>query len=377
MTTKLGLFGLPTTASGPRNYILNFEEAFGVEESTYTNPSGWHLSFTESLNFAESRTRGVVRAVVESLSYAESRMRSLSRSRTESFDTEDDLSRTFGKNVSEGFSVTALAVEETEQGFGEQFSVEDVLTKHLQVGFTEFFFVLEAADYPRFFHEIFAVSDTPSVSLDAIRVFAEDYEVNDALEKSLHKTFEQDLEYSDSMSRSFSKNITEAFLVTDTLLRGTNGVVFDFYIRSDSMEASDFDIVSDSPPVGYTPFQIFYPGDYQFTEAMGGVRVRGAQNGGQAGILGLTHNVDVPDVTDRGQATVTALEAAGTGEHTVTFVKTFTAPPEVNLVWISGPSAAVAEIISVTETQFVFILRDVSSPSTKVEGTTTWAALGR
>lgn len=323
MATRLGLFGTPFSDGEPTLFVLSFEETIGVTESVYANPSSWYLFFNESVGVADTRSRVLNKSVAEGVTTSEGR------------------------------------------------------TRHPHRGISELVTVATKTQLPNNYRERFTLSDGILYGLDASRNFEEDISLSVSLEKQPHKSFEVDVTFDETYVRQFHKNVEENFLVNDTLLRATNGVVFDFYIRDDAMEFTDFEEAADSPPVGYTPFQIFYPGDYQYTEAMVGVRITGAQNGGQAGILGLTHNVDVVDITDRGQATVTALEVSGSGgEHAVTFAKTFTTTPEVTVSWAYGPDAAIAEIISVTETGFVFILRDISSPTTKVEGTATWAAIG-
>lgn len=192
------------------------------------------------------------------------------------------------------------------------------------------------------------------------------------------KVVPEDIDYSESLQPKLSKNIVETVSVYDTFLRNAGAVMFDLVIRDDVLTKDQLDEIADSPPVGYTPFRQFHPGDYDYQEGMIGVRITGAQYEGQVGISGLQLNVDIPDITDRGTATVTAGDVSGSsGQHTVTFNKTFSAAPEVYPVWIAGSTAAVPEIISVTATQFVFILRESSSPSTVVEGTISWAALGK
>lgn len=218
------------------------------------------------------------------------------------------------------------------------------------------------------------VLDTDERPVDYSRRSSDILDVLETRVRGLHKVISAEFDLDDGLIRVFRKRIAEAITVKDTRRSSAKGIIFDLVLRSDALSLEDLKTMADSPPVGYTPFQNFYPGDYQYQEAMVGVRVRATDVNNQAGILGLKLNIDVPDVTDRGSAEVGPTETAG---KTVAFSKQFTIPPEVNVVFAGGTTAAVAEITSVTTTDFTFILRNVSSPATLVTGEVTWAAIGR
>ncbi len=200
--------------------------------------------------------------------------------------------------------------------------------------------------------------------------------VTDSHSPARKKAFVDDFTYAEEVDKYLHKNITEALGLRDTMYRNANMVLFDLVFRSDALTPAEMDILADSPPVGYSPFQNFYPGDYNYRYGMYGIRVQGVDSGGQVGIEGLTLNVDVPDVTDRGDATVTSGDVMA-GYHTVVFAKTFTVPPQVYPVWADGATAAVAVVVgSVTTTGFAFKLVSTVDGTTLVEGDATWAAVG-
>jgi hypothetical protein len=245
------------------------------------------------------------------------------------------------------------------------------VTKNIAQGFE----LGEKPIYPRYVYQSVQYADAFQLAAGYARsITVQEYSYEETYSRFLHKVFADEFEAQDAFGKRLHKKLVEQVSVRDTLLRNANAVMYDVVLRSDTLSLDDLNLVADSPPVGYTPFKIFYPGDYEFEKAMIGVRIRSFDTTARAGILGLKHNVDVPDITDRGSSTVGPTETAG---KTVTFSKDFAVPPEVYAVFAEGATAAVAEITGVTENDFTFILRDVSSPSTLVEGTITWAAIGR
>lgn len=219
-----------------------------------------------------------------------------------------------------------------------------------------------------------SVAEAGARPVDYSRARSDNLDMQEGVTRAFYKVLAAEFEFDDAITRVIRKWVTETVTVKDTRRSPAKGTIFDLVLRSDALSLDDLKTMADSPPVGYTPFQNFYPGDYEYQHAMVGVRVRTTDVNNQAGILGLKLNIDVPDVTDRGSAEVGPTDTAG---KTVSFSKQFTIPPEVNVVFAGGATAAVAEITSVTTTDFTFILRNVSSPATLVTGEVTWAAIGR
>lgn len=259
--------------------------------------------------------------------------------------------------------------------FSESIGVAEERSRKVTKNIAQGFLLGEKPVYPRYIYQSAAYEDAFELSVHYTReIDTQLYTYSDVNTFFLHKSFVTDLEVQDTFGKKLYKNIAESISARDTLRRNANAIMYDVVLRSDALSYDDLNTVADSPPVGYTPFKTFYPGDYEFETAMVGVRIRSFDTSSRVGILGLTHNVDVPDITDRGSATVGSGETSG---KSVTFAKTFSIPPDVYAVFAEGTTAAVAEITGVTETGFTFILRDVNSPATLVEGTITWAALGR
>lgn len=429
--TRLGPLGLPTRSRGGTRYELFLDESFSIASTVLGNLDNYDVAASESLSVSDSvlrvigkngaetitlqdtRVRSLSRTIQESATVVDTRVRHLSRQEmdalgitdayarhytvdvqenlttdenrardtaqpfSESLEYADSRTRRFGKNISEEAGLTDTYETQIGVHYTEAVGLTDAIAKRLYRGFDESVGYGEIPDYPRWIYEELGLTDPLARVIDAERNFTQTLEYADIVSLGQTKRYFDEASVADDFDKKLTKNFHETLGLRDTLLRSANAVMFDLRFREDVLTPEEMDTISDSPPVGYTPFRVFYPGDYQYTEGMYGIRVTGVDNGGQIGILGLKLNVDVPDVTERGAATVTGPEAAGSGEHTVTFTKTFTAIPEVYPVWTDGPTAAVPEIISVTTSGFVFILRDISSPATKVEGNITWAAIGR
>lgn len=378
--TKLSVLGVPFTPSGPRNYVRTFEESLGVTDDVLLNLDNWDAASAEIRVVEDTVVRRFHKFLSESIGADDNVSKGFGRGRSESIGVDDAFERQadYVRNPQDGLDLNETLFRDTFNTEPENVTVSDAIAKTLHRNLIDGLDYREKTKYPFYRDEDFTVSDEFDRIAEVERSFDEELDYSVLTVKSPGKFLPEELEFEETYVRHIYKNLSESMRVNDTLLRNASAVMFDLVIRDDVLSWEELDEVSDSPPVGYTPFRRFHPGDYEFQEFMTGIRLTGPENQGQAGILGLKHNVDVPDVTERGEATVTAGDISGNdGEHDVTFTKTFTAVPEVYPVWINGATPALPEIISVTETGFTFILRDITSPSTKVEGTISWAVIGR
>lgn len=122
-----------------------------------------------------------------------------------------------------------------------------------------------------------------------------------------------------------------------------------------------------SAPPGYDGFRPFIPGYYDFQKALFRHVVRSKT--GTPILSGVQYTVDMPDVVDRGQASV----AAGQLKQ-VYFNKRYTVPPEIGHTAIQMNEYAVVNIESKDETGFVFSL--INAAGEKVAGTISWNSTG-
>jgi hypothetical protein len=151
-------------------------------------------------------------------------------------------------------------------------------------------------------------------------------------------------------------------------------IISDIMISSGDMTMPYFeDFLKYGNVPGYEKWRNFIPGDYEYREAM--IRVVLESKNADRGLLtNLQATIDVPDVLDRGTATVTV---AANGA-TVTFNRTFHITPEITLATRSGASSnpVVPEYNGVpTKTGMTIRLRDTVT-GVFVTGSFTWAAHG-
>lgn len=148
-------------------------------------------------------------------------------------------------------------------------------------------------------------------------------------------------------------------------------VISDVSIYTTPMTSDEFDfwMVEKAPP-GYQVFRRYIDGDYEYQESLMKVTLA-ATNGNTPQMQGTTMVVDVPDLTDRGTATIPAAET------TVNFNKTFSSVQEVVATVKSGTTAAAVDIVSVSTTGFNVQLRDPGgSGNNLTAGDISWIARG-
>lgn len=122
-------------------------------------------------------------------------------------------------------------------------------------------------------------------------------------------------------------------------------------------------------PVGFSTFQNFYPGDYEYKNAI--FRLSMESTSGDRGVINkLQLVVDVPDVFDRGYCVLNTAQIAR-----VYFARTFHIPPTVVVAVESASDACTARLVqgSTTKTYFDCYLERASDKA-KITGALTWAA---
>lgn len=164
---------------------------------------------------------------------------------------------------------------------------------------------------------------------------------------------------------------SETLVVADALLRHANAVLADLAVRSTTMDEAAFrEMLADKGPLGYGRFRDLAPGDYEYSKAIIGLLLRAPVTGDRTAIADAVLNVDVPDVRDRGTASV---PVAGI---TIGFNRSFAEPPEIQVTLKAGGTPSLPEIISITTTGFNVRLVDAADGVTPVAGTVSWSALG-
>ena len=197
--------------------------------------------------------------------------------------------------------------------------------------------------------------------------------LTDALERltAFRRDLAEAVALTDAEAKMSARLSTEAFALADALLRHANAVLADLGVRSTPMDETAFrDLVAAKGPLGYGPFRDLAPGDYEYAKALIGLLLSAPVTGERVAIADAVLNVDVPDVRDRGTASIPATGA------TVAFNRSFTDPPEVQVTLKAGGTPALPEIIAITTTGFDVQLFDAADGVTLVAGTVSWSALG-
>jgi len=195
----------------------------------------------------------------------------------------------------------------------------------------------------------------------------------DALERltAFRRDLAEAVALTDAEAKMSVRLSTEAFALADALLRHANAVLADLGVRSTPMDETTFrDLVAAKGPLGYGPFRDLAPGDYEYAKALIGLLLSAPVTGERVAIADAVLNVDVPDVRDRGTASIPATGA------TVAFNRSFTDPPEVQVTLKAGGTPALPEIIAISTTGFDVQLFDAADGVTLVAGTVSWSALG-
>lgn len=182
----------------------------------------------------------------------------------------------------------------------------------------------------------------------------------------------ESLEISEAKSFDLWQDIEEELHVIDSRLRNANGVVHDILISSDGFTENDFLQMAEGPPVGYDDFLDFIPGEYEYQNALTGIRVHGSASEGLAGVTELQLNVDIDNKYDGGTYVI-----ATAAKYTVPFNVTFkVAPATVTATFTAGSTMAGPKVTNITVTGFDIELRDFNNPATLVAGSVTWSTIG-
>lgn len=132
-------------------------------------------------------------------------------------------------------------------------------------------------------------------------------------------------------------------------------------------------LLTQESPAGFTPFQQFVPGDYEYERAL--YRVSMQSSSGDRGVINkLQVDVDVPDMMDRGRVTITP-EMAAAGPTWVAFTRPFHVPPVPVTNLMSASEECVVRVLegSVTRAGFMVFLQRTDNAQ-RTDGVLTWAA---
>ena len=326
------------TEGSSRSLVMQKHEVFSFLE-TYTDLIAYTIRFVESLTIGEKLVNANIKAVMDAFQVSEGLVCNIALQKYETLwiaETYTDLIAYFLR-VAESFVFAEGVSKVSNKPFAESFLTGDAISKQ----------------------QIKSISEAMG--------FAETFGRTVAFKRSLAEGFS----FSESLKRAHSLKLGEAFSLTEQYRRHANGVVSDMLISTTEITAQDFlDIFEAGHPPGYTNFRDFIQGDYTYQKAL--FRAILTTNNADRGYLEkLRVTVDVPDLFDRGTASITN---ASSGVN-VYFARQFRVPPAVTLTFKGGTVVAVPRILgSVSPTVFTVVLENTSG--TRVTGLVSWVAQG-
>ena len=201
------------------------------------------------------------------------------------------------------------------------------------------------------FPELFNFSDTLNNLCDFKRTYYDDFLLSDSLKKTISKRFYDDMLFSDSFKRGFDFSISN------------------FGIKTSDLTIDSF-TESFNVPFGYSPFQEFLVGEYDYQKAIVRTTIISQDNTSNIGINKLDIHVDIPDTLDRGTAVIPASNTF------VPYHKTYYTKPEVQVNINGGVSGQVMvpHVTDITTAGFYIELRDLSN--VLVSGQISWTSNG-
>lgn len=184
----------------------------------------------------------------------------------------------------------------------------------------------------------------------------------------------ESLSVGEALGKVYGLQKAELLRVLDKIRRQGDFVISDIAVSSNELTLAAFEeLLSSGTAAGHEPWRDFNPGDYEYRHAMFRLILE-ATTQDRGLISGLSSSVDVPDVNDRGSATV----VNATAGVVVTFNRPFHVVPEVTMSSKGGAGGnpIVPEYLALpTRFGFTTRLRDTITGS-YVTGSLTWNASG-
>jgi len=167
-------------------------------------------------------------------------------------------------------------------------------------------------------------------------------------------------------------NIDETLHSDDELRRSSDCVISDVSIaQTDITQAQFAELLRAGAPVGYEPFRHYIGGEYEYKDAVYKAVLR-TSSGSSPRMTTLGVEIDVPDVYDRGSASIPAAKT------TITCGRAFYEVSEVIASLKGGTVIAMPRVSNIQINSLVatFDVELVSPSGALVAGEVTWAAKG-
>lgn len=185
---------------------------------------------------------------------------------------------------------------------------------------------------------------------------------------AFRKSLSEGLSVSEAIEKSYDMKVSEKFDIYDEYIRNSNAVISDLVFFDHELSEAEFArLVDESAPVGFGDFRAFVAGDYDYQEAMFKFAMA-STNTDRAQINNLNIEVDLPDVFDRGSASVPA------SAFRVDFNRVFSNIPEISVVVKGGTVMTTPDIVANDSKGFE--VRLLAADNSLLPGIISWKAHG-
>lgn len=293
---------------------------------------------SETLNFVEAPSKRPEKSFSESFGIVESQKKTIGMNPEEFMGLSESLAKTLQQRLEESLIVGSGIGSTVGLNKSELLVLDEDLGNY--VGLSK--------------SETITFAENINRSVGWIRNFAETFVVAEAIVKRCNVDF------------------FESLRVVDAWRRAADMVISDIIIGTTDMTAEDFaDFLAYGSSPAYTDWRDFVPGDYEYQEAMFRAVIE-SKNSDRGLLTGFEVAVDVPDLIDRGSATIVDANAG----ITIVFSRTFHLVPEITLSTKGGVSGTTLtpELVSATKTSCVVKMKNQNGVYST--GSFTWAAHG-
>lgn len=216
--------------------------------------------------------------------------------------------------------------------------------------------------------ESFTITD--SYAKNAVRINEEPISLSDESKRQFFKSTKDDIIYTLDECR-YIKDDGGVISVVDQKELSGSAELFDFELNDSIWNETSFDEWCEKDcPVNYNDVRPFYPGEYEYTNAYVGFRLKIPDFTGQYGVANSTVYVDVEDTVEKGVA-----EALGGGLTRVEFSKRFYTSPQIMSSLNYATEGCYIEIPVVTKDYFEFGIKSINTGN-YLAGEINWLADG-
>lgn len=352
-------------------YMRQFAESIAVSENGARNLTKREF---EVFALAEKLTRAFSKVPIEPLSFGESLVRTMTVRYSEPIGIDELGSREFSRPISESFGIT----EKLRKTFGKRpmrsLSIGESLkrTSDFRRNILEPILIQEICSKrpTKPFADSFSIVDFGHRNFSKIPI--QGLNIGESMMRSaqFNRAFFEVVRFAEKAGKNFSLRKFEMLNLIEEWRRKGGAIISAVVIESEGMDLASFRNYFDLGVVpGYAPFKPFIPGDYTYKDALFKIVMQSNTND-RARVDGLRVDIDVPDVIDRGTATITDA-AAGV---TVIFDREFLEEPEITVTLRGSATVGIPRVTTKSKTQFTLHLLNNSGGFTT--GTVGWTAQG-